>query len=172
MPEPRANVLVHHDVAHDTLRELADARRIAQLGCWEWDVVTNHVSWSHELYRIYGLEPDERGPSYQAYLSYLHPDDRGFVNDQVSAALRNGHSFDFEHRVIRPSGEVVWVHSRGEVVCEAGAVKMMRGTAHVQLPEWSHDTTAAKRAKQAQSQADAVARPGAEDDGLSRQPGV
>ncbi len=140
-PESTARGPDNLDMARNMLRELADAQRVARLGSWEWDVVADRVTWSHQLYRIFGLEPDEVPPTFEAYLSCLHPDDRSMVNERVAAALGSGDGFDVKHRVIRGQGEVVWVHGRGEVVRdETGAAVMMRGTAQ--------DITVAKRAEE------------------------
>ncbi len=141
MSESTASGLANVSMARNILRELADAQRVAKLGSWEWDVVADCVTWSHELYGIFGLEPDEVPPTFETYLSCLHPDDRSVVNDKVAATLGSGDGFDVEHRVIRGQGEVVWVHGRGEVVRdETGTAVKMRGTAQ--------DITVAKRAEE------------------------
>ena len=141
MSESTSSGLVNIGMARNMLRELADAQRVARLGSWEWDVVADCVTWSHELYRIFGLEPDEVPPTFEAYLSCLYPDDRSMVNERVAAALESGDGFDVEHRIIRGQGEVVWIHGRGEVVRdETGAAVKMRGTAQ--------DITVAKRAEE------------------------
>jgi PAS domain S-box-containing protein len=82
---------------------------------WEWHVQHDRIIWSPELFRIYGLEPREFRPSYDAYLQRIHPSDRKRVQLIVAQALRDGKPYDFEHRVIWPDGTERVVSAHGEV---------------------------------------------------------
>ena len=86
--------------------QLTEAQHIANLGSWEWDVVTNKVSWSDELYRIFGLEPQEFGATYEAFLTYVHPDDRKLVESALEQALQDKLFPNYDSRIIRPDGTV------------------------------------------------------------------
>lgn len=111
-------------------RELADAQALARLGSWEWEIAEDRVTWSDELFRIFGVEPGAWGASYEAYLDLVHPDDRDEVNAQVDKAYRTGDFNEVEHRIIRPDGDIRWLRSRGQVVRDAsGQVVRMLGTA-------------------------------------------
>jgi len=105
--------------AEESLREsrirLDEAQRIANLGNWDWDLVENTLWWSDETYRIFGLLPQQFGATYEAYLTYVHPDDVDLVNQAVRDSLASGNPADLTHRVVRPGGEVRFVHQRGEV---------------------------------------------------------
>ena len=109
--------------AEETLRErelqLREAQRIAHLGSWTWTIKTNRVTWSDELYRIYGLEPQAFGASFEAYLACVHPADRPHVQAHIERALHTGASFEFEERIVRPDGTVRVLRSSGEVTCDA-----------------------------------------------------
>ncbi len=123
-------------------QQLAAAQRVAHLGSWEWDVTTDQLSWSDELYRIFGLEPGELTPTYAGYLAQLHPDDVDMVNAAVGAAMHGGGEYQFEHRLIRKDGEIGWIRSRGKVVFdETGAPLRLHGT--------GLDITASKRTEEA-----------------------
>ena len=123
-------------------QHLADAQRVAHLGSWEWNVVTDQLSWSDELYRIFGLEPGELVPTYGGYLAQLHPDDVDIVNAFVGTAMHGGGRYEFEHRIIRKNGEIGWIRSQGEVVFDAaGAPLRLHGT--------GLDITASKRTEEA-----------------------
>ncbi len=109
---------------------LEETQKLAHLGSWEWDVPRNEVLWTDELYRLYGFEPGTVAVDYESYLSYLHPDDRDRVNQVVQSSFATGESFDFEHRLVRPNGEVRWLHGRGEVeLSDDGKAVRMYGTA-------------------------------------------
>jgi len=110
--------------------QLTEIQHIAHLGSWEWDVLANTVSWSEELYRIFGLQPMEFDSTLEAYLASVHPDDRGLVESTIQESLRNKVFRAFEHRVLRPDGTIVAVQAAGKVVVDAtGRVIKMLGTA-------------------------------------------
>jgi PAS domain-containing protein len=82
---------------------------------WEWDISADRLTWSDELYRMYGLEPREFRASYDAYLERVHRDDRKRVDLIVRQALRDGRPFDFDHRLVQPDGTVRLLRCYGEV---------------------------------------------------------
>ncbi|MGQ0831099.1 MAG: PAS domain-containing sensor histidine kinase [Microthrixaceae bacterium] len=99
-------------------RQLAEIQRLAQLGSWEWDIPGNVVTWSDELYRIYGVAPGDFDATYEAFLDRVHPDDRAMVNDTVQRAYAERASYAFDHRLVRPDGSVRWLHGRGNVLAD------------------------------------------------------
>lgn len=94
---------------------LAEAQRIAHFGNWEWDIADNILSWSDEIYRIFGLTPREFDASFEAFLDRVHPDDRESVDETVKKALHEKQPYSIEHRVVRPDGSQRFVHERGKV---------------------------------------------------------
>src|SRR5919199_3381671 len=110
---------------------LAEAQRISRLGSWEWDLKTGEVWWSDEAYRIYGFEPHEFSPTLETKSEVFHPEDRHLLEAAIDGAIYHHDSFDFEHRIVRPDGEVRWVHRRGEVVRgEREEILRILGTVH------------------------------------------
>jgi len=108
----------------------AEIQRLAQLGSWEWDIRTNVVTWSDELYRIYGVEPGDFEATYEAFLDRIHADDRDMVNDTVQQAYADRASYAFDHRLVRPDGSVRWLHGRGNVLAdERGEPERLYGVA-------------------------------------------
>jgi PAS domain S-box-containing protein len=93
---------------------LKRAQEIAHLGSWELDLDSNELSWSDEVYRIFGLAPQQFGATYEAFLDMVHPDDRAAVDAAYSGSLREGRdSYEIEHRVVRrTTGEVRWVQEK------------------------------------------------------------
>ncbi|MBL9018201.1 MAG: GAF domain-containing protein [Myxococcales bacterium] len=97
-------------------RTLEIVQQITHIGSWQWDVATGVVTWSDELYRIYGLEPKSRPISFEVYLSFVHPDDRARVADEVRGALQRGGRFAHRERIVRPDGAVRELDTVGEVL--------------------------------------------------------
>ncbi len=112
-------------------QQLAEAQSIAKVGSWEWDIATDVVEWSDELYRVYNVEPQEFEATYEGFLGYVHPDDRETVRNAVASAFEGADSFSFQARIIRRGGEEAWINGRGVAVRdEQGAPVRMNGTAH------------------------------------------
>jgi diguanylate cyclase (GGDEF)-like protein/PAS domain S-box-containing protein len=110
---------------------LAEAQRLAHLGGWEWDVRADEITWSDEVYRIYGLEPQSSVPSYEGFMAVVHSDDKNRVRKTIDEALDGSGPYDVEHRVVRPDGEVRAVHRQAKVVRgERGEPLRMIGTVH------------------------------------------
>ena len=97
-------------------RQLAVAQQITHIGSWEWDVATNVVTWSDELYRIYGLVPRSCEITFQTFLSKLHPDDRERVRGEVGRAMEQGERFGYRERILRPDGSIRHLDTVGEVL--------------------------------------------------------
>jgi PAS domain S-box-containing protein len=94
------------------------AQSIAHLGTWELDVPNNHLSWSDEIYRIFGLQPEEFEATYKAFLATVHPDDRAAVDAAYTGSIRDGKdTYEINHRIVRKlTGEIRYVHERCEHV--------------------------------------------------------
>jgi PAS domain S-box-containing protein len=100
-------------------RQLEVAQQITHIGSWEWDVATGTVTWSDELYRIYGLPPRSRPITLEWFMSRVHPDDRERVAGIVQAALARGGRFSHHERIIWPDGSVRELDTVGEAVLDA-----------------------------------------------------
>jgi PAS domain S-box-containing protein len=107
---------------------LKEAQALAHIGSWEWDIRRDVVTWSDELYRMFGVDPRAGPVDYGTYLERLHPDDRAFVREIVARAREDCRPFAFEHRVVRPDGSVRTVSGRGRVIVEGGEAVGMVGT--------------------------------------------
>src|ERR1700746_3833069 len=121
---------------------LEEAQRIAHVGHYYWNLIENRVIWSDELYRIYGLSPQE-GPIDMAMVrEMIHPEDRELVFRAAEEALQGEVPADIEHRLVRPNGEIRTIHSVGTVKRDAsGKAYEMFGTAQ--------DITDRKRSEEA-----------------------
>ena len=136
---------------------LREAQQLAQLGSWSWDLTSDEVTWSQELYRIFGLLPEEQNPSFDSFQRLLHPDDRQRVIELVERARTAGVGFACEHRVVRPDGTVRVLQARGEVHAgAAGQPVTMVGTAQDVTDRTRAQEAAQRLAAIVQSSSDAI----------------
>lgn len=95
--------------SEETLRK---AQAVARIGSWKLDVKTNLLQWSEEAYNIFNV-PREKSLTYADFLSYVHPEDKEYVNTAWSAAL-NGAAYDIVHRIIVDK-KIKWVREQAEL---------------------------------------------------------
>src|SRR5580658_2351031 len=107
------------EALQESKTRLEEAQRVAQVGHYEWNLVANRVTWSAELYRIYGLPPQEGSIDMAMVREMIHPDDRDRVFGAVEDVVRSGVNAAAEHRVVRPTGEVRTVQAIGTVKRDA-----------------------------------------------------
>lgn len=120
-----------HEQLEEALRRLAEAQAIAHLGSWEWDVQRDVVTWSDEMFRIYGLDPGTDHVDYARFLESVHPDDRARVDQAVQHAFATASEFAFEHRIVRPDGGERILEARGRAIAgDDGSTVRMAGTGH------------------------------------------
>jgi PAS domain S-box-containing protein len=92
---------------------LSEGQKIAHLGTFEYITNTQTTVWSEEEYRIFGLDPKEPSPAYDVMLAKnVHHDDAALLDKTFKTAIQSSSVFEFEHRVVRPDGNVRWVFSR------------------------------------------------------------
>ena len=134
------SVLIFRNLA-ESERRLEEGQRISHVGYWERDLATNRYTWSDETYRILGLGPQERTLSFDDMQQIIHPDDRQMRAAAAAEAVQGGRRYDVEYRAVRPSGEVRFIRSEGDVVRdESGQPRRVFGTLQ--------DITEHKRAEQ------------------------
>ena len=102
----------------DSERKLDAAQRIAHVGWWERDYLTNRVSLSDEAQRIFGVPPVDLPHWQDRWVNLIHPEDRARAAEAAAAAIRGGPRYDVEYRVVRPDGAMRVVHSQGDVVTD------------------------------------------------------
>lgn len=130
-------------------QSLLTAQRIACMGNWDWNIEDDILGWSEEIYRIFGIPPQSTDPTYQDFLKAVHPEDRQRVEEAVQQALNDlkTGTYDIEHRVVRPDGDVRQVHEKGRVFTGAdGQPFRMVGTVH-DITERKEMEQALRRAK-------------------------
>ena len=99
------------------------------MGDYDWHIPTDTNTWSDQLFRIYGYEPGEFHPSYEKFLSLIHPEDRDRISALHQNAYATGEPYQMIERIVRPDGEVRYLSSNGEVIMDGeGTPVRMRGT--------------------------------------------
>ncbi|WP_045213571.1 PAS domain-containing hybrid sensor histidine kinase/response regulator [Desulfonatronovibrio magnus] len=104
-------------------KRLSYAQRFARAGAWEFDFKTSELYWTPECEALFGLDEGTFPGTFEAFLQFIHPDDREYVL-RVNEPMLKVHSektFEYEHRILTRSGEMRWVReSAGVVVDEIG----------------------------------------------------
>lgn len=109
--------------------QLSESQRIAHIGSWERDLVTNRITWSEETFRIFGLDPAAGPPAFQTFLNAIHPDDRGGSVAAITDTVSTGKSYNVEFRIYGPEGAERIVSALGELIRdESGTPALIRGT--------------------------------------------
>ena len=119
---------------------LAQGQALSRLGSFTWDIRTNELVWSDEQYRQLGYEPGEVEPTFDTLIASIHPDDRAAFTSATRDSATTGAALALDFRLVQPSGEVRWIHGKGEVLLENGIA--------VRLVGMSHDITDRKQAEE------------------------
>jgi PAS domain S-box-containing protein len=112
------SLIAYQDV-RESARKLAQAGRVARLGYWERDVSTFEVSYSEGTYEIFGLTPGLHTLAPATLAERLHPEDRQVMLEAYERAIAGGPRYDVDYRVLRPGGEIRYVHSEADVSWDA-----------------------------------------------------
>jgi PAS domain S-box-containing protein len=97
---------------HRSEHQLRQAQHIGHIGNWSWNVKSGKLTWSDEMYRIYGQDPVSFTPSYDDINNIVFKNDCARLRKFQHAALDAGKTHSIEHRILLPSGEVRWVHEQ------------------------------------------------------------
>ncbi len=109
---------------------LSEAQQVSELGSWEWVVATDTSTWSEEMFRIFGLSPQERAPSYADCPNIFTPESWERLRRTREISLQGGEPFDVQLELMRPDGTTRWVAGRGVPQLDsAGKVVRIHGTA-------------------------------------------
>ncbi|MDH7501451.1 MAG: response regulator [Verrucomicrobiota bacterium] len=112
---------------------LNEAQRMVHLGSWELDLTTNSLTWSDEVYHIFGIRPEEFGANYEAFLACVHPDDRAALDDAYSRSVFDGiESGEIQYRIVKKdTGETRCVHQKHRNLKD-GSGKVTRSVGMIQ----------------------------------------
>jgi PAS domain S-box-containing protein len=108
---------------------LKRASEIGKLGYWDWDIIKDKITWSEEVYKIFGKKEDDFGSNYKSFLKLVHDEDKEFVDRSVKSALYEKKPYSIDHRIVLPDGSLKIVHEEAEVIFdEEGNPIRMFGT--------------------------------------------
>ena len=128
---------------------LAEAQRLSHTGSWVWDRASGTMSWSAEMFRLFGLDPQHEPPPRGVIDERLHPDDREGVHSVRARAVREEGDLEHEYRIVLPDGTVRHVQATCHPVLNgAGHVVEVLGTVR--------DVTERKQAEHALREAQAA----------------
>jgi len=106
------------------------AQALSHIGNWTWNIATGKVTWTEELYRIFGFQDFDEEITFDRYLAHIHAEDRDLLLSKLQNSLKTNEPYDFYHRLVLDNGTEKIVQSRGEVLLDRnGQPYQMVGTA-------------------------------------------
>jgi len=99
----------------DSEKNLLKAQHLAGMGFLKWNIKTNEMQWSDEVYRLYGIEKGKQEITLDFTVSMVHPEDLEDVQKCLELAIKGVIKYDINHRIIRPDGKVIWVNAMAEL---------------------------------------------------------
>jgi diguanylate cyclase (GGDEF)-like protein/PAS domain S-box-containing protein len=114
----------------DREAQLREAQEVARLGSWEFDLATGRLTWSDELYRLFGVDARTFTPTLPSILALVHPADRDLLERKMLSSFAGVEVEESDFRVPLDDGTVRWLHRRGRVSCSPdGRPLAVSGTA-------------------------------------------
>ena len=126
--------VTEHELLTQDLRRreayLAEAQRLSHTGSWAWNVRTDALFWSEEIFRIYGYSPQETGPTWEQLLQRVHPKDRPQIEQRARMEATGNEWIDSygDFRIVLPDGTIKYLHSVAHPVTQSGEVTEVIGT--------------------------------------------
>lgn len=117
---------------------LKETQALARVGSFQWDIRTGQLTWSDQMFKIFGVDPRSFQPTYESYLALVHPEDVTFVTDRIAEAMKCSGSFESKSRIVRPDGKCCVLHSRGRILNDAFGQPAMLIGACMDVTEYSY----------------------------------
>jgi PAS domain S-box-containing protein len=98
----------------DRETRLRTAEILLNLGAWEYDLESRELSWTRQVFELYGIPKHSRAPNFKGYVELVHPDDREQMIATYESFIKGDKpDFEFNHRIVRPNGEIIHVRGVG-----------------------------------------------------------
>lgn len=108
--------------AEAKLRKISERLTLAissgRFGIWEFDCVQEKVIWDERMYELYGVHPEDFPGNFDAWLSFVHPDDQDYLLVTIQQVLHQNQEYDAEFQIIQPSGEIRVIKAYGVLNCD------------------------------------------------------
>ena len=104
---------VLQDMTVQQKEQLSELEKITHMGIWYWDIKTNKITWSDEVFRIFGEEPQSFQPTLELFLSYLSKEEQNKLQNAIDFSIKNNQPYRFDHKVLRKDGKLVYVQESG-----------------------------------------------------------
>ena len=111
----------------ETTGLLERTQQISKTGGWEYDLATGNLTWTDEVYRIYGSDRRYGPVELERALSAFDPESAPIIREALDRLVSDGEPCDLEVGLIRADGRRIWVRAVGEAVIESGRVVRVRG---------------------------------------------
>ena len=122
-------IIAMRDNLKSSDERMTEAQHIAKLGSWEWDLKTNELFWSDETHNIFDTDSKTFSPSFEGYMSFVHPEDREHTNSLIVKCLQDHQPFSNELRLISNKNVAKLLFAQGKVIVNhKGEVIKMFGT--------------------------------------------
>jgi diguanylate cyclase (GGDEF)-like protein len=105
-------------VARESQERTVEIQRLARIGNWEYDIVTEQIRWSDETFHIFGRTPGSQEPDFADILLAIHPEDSPVFDRAIERAINNGESYYLDVRIRLPDGTQKDIHAQGSPVCD------------------------------------------------------
>ena len=106
--------------AEEALRQsealLTIAQKVAHVGSWEFDLATGKISWTEEVFRICGFDPNQPAPSFSELIERIHPHERASFEENVKRAVTEGTSYEMDYRHYHSDGSIRYLEARGKAI--------------------------------------------------------
>ena len=113
----KATGVIHDITERKKIEErLRSAQKLVNTGYWDWFMDTGELIWSDEVYEIFGQNPDTFTVTAESFEHMIHPEDLHDFIGEREQALAESRDVDIEHRIIKPDGEIRYVHEIAEII--------------------------------------------------------
>ncbi len=113
-----------------SMSNLQEAQRLGKIGSWDWDVKTDTVTWSEELYHVMGYDPSKPAPSFAEHSARFAPHSLARLQDAMAHTAQTGEPYALELEIQHEDGRRAWILAKGEVERDsAGSDVRLRGIA-------------------------------------------
>ena len=139
----------YHQLAEQAMKKnksiLDRAESIAKIGSWELDLTTNTLLWTDEIYRIFEIDKERFGASYEAFLEAIHPEDRDKVNQAYQNSLQDRKPYQIDHRLKMKDGRIKFVSEMCETIFDTNGTPLVSNGTVQDITERYREQSTIKR---------------------------